>query len=174
MNAFPRVRGVVGVASCAALAACLSSAPALPPVRWFDPLPAATGALAAPPAPVRATAAPHLRQPFAVRVGAREFALDAGHQWVDEPSSLCAALVGRALAGRGIDAAPSMLVEAFELDVTAAPRAHVRLVFLGGAPAGVPPVVDVWAAASDRSPVACAEAMAQALAAAAAQLAPAR
>ncbi|MFN9845404.1 MAG: hypothetical protein ACK57Q_13810 [Planctomycetota bacterium] len=173
MNAFPRVRGVVGVSSCAVLDACLSTSPALPPVRWFDPLPAAPAA-AASPLPVRATAAPHLRQPFAVRVGAREFALDAGHQWVDEPSSLCAAMVGRALAGRGIDAAPSMLVEAFELDVTAAPRAHVRLVVLGGAPAGVPPVVDVWAAASDRSPVACAEAMAQALAAAAAQLAPAR
>jgi hypothetical protein len=174
MNAFRPVRGLVAALSCAALAACLSSAPALPPVRWFDPLPAATGALAAPPAPVRATAAPHLRQPFAVRVGAREFALDAGHQWVDEPAALCAALVGRALAGRGIDAAPSILVEAFELDVTAAPRAHVRFAFIGAAPAGAPAVVDAWADAADRSPTACAEAMAQALGTAAGKLAAAR
>jgi hypothetical protein len=173
MNAFPRVRGVVGVASCAVLAACLSTSPALPPVRWFDPLPAAPAA-AASPLPVRATAAPHLRQPFAVRVGAREFALDAGHQWVDEPATLCAALVGRALAGRELAAAPLIQVDAFELDVTAAPRAHVRIVFVGNAPAGAPAVVDAWAAAADRSPTACAEAMAQALAAAAAQLAPAR
>lgn len=173
MNAFPRVRGVVGVASCAALAACLSTSPALPPVRWFDPLPAAPAA-AAPPLPVRATAAPHLRQPFAVRVGAREFALDAGHQWVDEPAALCAALVGRALAGRSIDAAPSILVEAFELDVTAAPRAHVRFAFIGAAPAGAPAVVDAWADAADRSPTACAEAMAQALGTAATKLAVAR
>ena len=164
MNAFRPVRGLVAALSCAALAACLSSAPALPPVRWFDPLPAATGALAA----------PHLRQPFAVRVGAREFALDAGHQWVDEPATLCAALVGRALAGRELAAAPLIQVDAFELDVTAAPRAHVRIVFVGNAPAGAPAVVDAWAAAADRSPTACAEAMAQALAAAAAQLAPAR
>jgi hypothetical protein len=173
MNAFPRVRGVVGAASCAVLAACLSTSPALPPVRWFDPLPAAPAA-AAPPLPVRATAAPHLRQPFAVRVGAREFALDAGHQWVDEPAALCAALVGRALAGRGIDAAPSILVEAFELDVTAAPRAHVRFAFIGAAPAGAPAVVDAWADAADRSPTACAEAMAQALGTAAGKLAAAR
>ena len=174
MNAFRPVRGLVAALSCAALAACLSSSPALPPVRWFDPLPAATGALAVPPAPVRATAAPHLRQPFAVRVSAREFALDAGHQWVDEPATLCAALVGRALAGREFAAAPSIQVDAFELDVTAAPRAHVRIVFVGNAPAGAPAVVDAWAAAADRSPTECAEAMAQALAAAAAQLAPAR
>jgi hypothetical protein len=173
MNAFRPVRGVVAALSCAALAACLSSAPALPPVRWFDPLPPAGAAAAAAPAAVRAMAAPHLRQPFAVRVGPREFALDPQHQWVDEPAALCAALVGRALAGR-VAGGAAIQVDAFELDVTAAPRAHVRFAFVGEAPAGAPPVVDAWADAADRSPAACAEAMAQALAQAAATLAPAR
>lgn len=173
MNAFRPVRGLVAALSCAALAACLSTSPALPPVRWFDPLPAAT-AVAAPAAVVRATAAPHLRQPFAVRVGAREFALDAGLQWVDEPAALCAVVVGRAFAGQYGDGALAIQVEAFELDVTAAPRAHVRFGFVGTTPTGAPAVVDAWADAADRSPAACAEAMAQALAVAAAQLAPAK
>jgi hypothetical protein len=163
------VRGLFAASSCAALAACLSSSPALPPVRWFDPLPAA--ATAAAPARVRATAAPHLRQPFAVRVGAREFALDPQHQWVDEPAALCATLVGRALAGRADGDGAAIQVDAFELDVTAAPRAHVRITFVGKAPAGAPAVVDAWADAADRAPASCAEAMAQALAQAAAQLA---
>lgn len=163
------VRGLVAALSCAALAACLSSSPALPPVRWFDPLPPASPATAAS-AHVRATAAPHLRQPFAVRVGAREFALDAGNQWVDEPAALCATLVGRALAGRAGAETVAIQVDAFELDVTAAPRAHVRIAFVGKAPAGAPTVVDAWADAADRSPAACAEAMAQALALSAKQL----
>ena len=173
MNASRPVRGLAAVLSCAALAACLSTSPALPAVRWFDPLPS-SAAVAAPPAVVRATAAPHLRQPFAVRVGAREFALDAGLQWVDEPAALCAVLVGRAFAGRYADGALAIQVEAFELDVTAAPRAHVRFGFVGAVPTGAVAVVDAWADAADRSPAACAEAMAQALAKAAAQLAPAQ
>lgn len=169
MHLLRSLRGAAAALSCAALAACLSSSPALPPVRWFDPVtPAATPPTAAP-ARVRASAAPHLRQPFAVRVGEREFALDAGNQWVDEPANLCAGVVGRALAGRV--AAAEIAVEAFELDVVAGPRAHVRFGFVGAVPADVPAVVEAWADASDRSPTACAAAMATALQAAAGQLA---
>lgn len=169
MIPFRPVRGLVAASSCAALAACLSSSPALPPVRWFDPLPAAAGP-AGVGAVVRASAAPHLRQPFAVRVGPREFALDAQHQWVDEPAALCALFVGRSLGGRLAGEPCAILLEAFELDVTAAPRAHVRFAFVGKAPVGAPAVVDAWADAADRSPAACAEAMAQALVLARAQL----
>jgi len=168
MISFRPIRGPVAALSCVALAACLSSSPALPPVRWFDPLPPAGGQAAV--AVVRATAAPHLRQPFAVRVGPREFALDAGNQWVDEPAALCSLFVGRTLGGRLAGVPCAIQLEAFELDVTGAPRAHVRFAFVGAPPAGAPPVVDAWADAANRSPVACAEAMAQALALAGAQL----
>ena len=51
MNASRPVRGLAAVLSCAALAACLSTSPALPAVRWFDPLPS-SAAVAAPPAGV--------------------------------------------------------------------------------------------------------------------------
>lgn len=149
----------------AVAAACLSSSPPLPPVRWFDPLPAAAadGGLGEP-AAVRVTAAAHLGREFVVRVGPREVALDSQHQWIAEPRQLVATVVARALAGSAArDAALEVALDAFELDVTAAPRAHVRLVLGSARPPGVPGVLDEWAPAADRSPPAFADAMARAL-----------
>jgi hypothetical protein len=142
--------------------ACFAAGPALPPVRWFDPLPAAAADAGAVPRPnVRVVAAPHLGREFAVRVAARELAFDGQHQWIAEPRELVAAVVSPVLPA-GSDAA--VYVEAFELDVTGPPRAHVRFVV---APSRV---VDEWADAADRSPAAFAEAMAKALAQAAQRL----
>ncbi len=149
------------------LAGCLSSAGALPPVRWFDPLPA-TAAAAAEPAAVRVAAPPHLGHEFVVRVGEHEVAIDAQNQWVAEPRDLVAAVLARAFAGaKGpIDVA----LERFELDAAAEPRAHVRLVFGRERPAGTPPFVDVAVPAADRSPPAFAAAMAAVLATVAARV----
>lgn len=151
-------------------AGCLTSSPPLPPVRWFDPSPP-PAELAAPPAEVRAVAAPSLGREFMVRVGPREVALDSQHQWIAEPHQLVAAVVARAFAGRlPAGGRSEVVLETFEFDVTAAPRALVRLTLLGERPAGVPVSVAASAPASDRSPAALADAMAEALAKVQAQL----
>lgn len=143
------------------LAACLSSAPPAPPVRWFDPLPAPvaeTGARRV--VDLRVTAADHLGREFVVRTGPREVVFDDQHGWIDEPGGLVAtALAARFTPSRS---APPLevAVAAFELDVQATPRAVVRLlVRWQGAER---PVVGERAA-PDRAPAALAEAMAGAL-----------
>ena len=150
----------------AVLAGCLSSSPPLPPVRWFDPTPEwpADGAVAAP-LDVRVEGMAASGREFVVRVGPHELAIDAQHQWFAEPRQLVGTVLARALAATPTSKA-SVTVEllAFELDVTAAPHAHVRVAFVGTRPNALPPVLDVVAPATDRSPTACAAAMAQALA----------
>jgi ABC-type uncharacterized transport system auxiliary subunit len=130
-----RCRSTIAALLPFAVAACLSSRPPAPPVRFFDPLPAVPSASARPPlAPGRAlrvVAAPHLGREWAVRVGAREFAFDAAHQWTAEPAQLVAQALQRAGFGEvtNVRAAGDVLVELemFEVDLTAAPMAHVRL-----------------------------------------------
>jgi hypothetical protein len=137
-------------------------------VRWFDPLPEPPPAgreTGADVPAVRVTALPHLGRELVVRVGAREVAFDAGNQWLIEPAQAVAVIAGRAFAGvdAAAAAAVAVRVDVFELDVTAAPRAHVRVAITGGT-AGTGRVVDVWADSRDRSPESFAAAMATALA----------
>lgn len=152
------------------LAACLSSAPPAPPVRWFDPVPAAAAA-GAPrvAADLRVTAAAHLGRQFVVRTAPRELVFDGQHGWIDEPARLVAAALGTRLRsapdGTGV---LLVAVDAFELDVQAAPRAVVRLHLQWRDDRRV---VLAEHAAADRSPAAFAEAMAAALADAAAAVA---
>lgn len=146
-------------------AACLSSAPPAPPVRWFDPSPAAPAGAPVPVAArLRVVAPSHLGTELLLRTGVREFGFDAEHQWIAPPSELVATAL---LAGFRFmpDAAAELqvTVERFELDLTAEPRAVVRL-HLVDEPVGWPDRVEGSAAASDRSPAALAAAMASALA----------
>ncbi|HEX5054715.1 MAG TPA: hypothetical protein VFZ65_23265 [Planctomycetota bacterium] len=160
-----RQRGCRSVWWSLVACACFSAAPPAPPVRYFDPLPPASPAAGQLPAAIelRVTAAPHLGREFVVRTAAREIQIDDAHSWFVEPRLLVATALERRLRSRersdgatvvGID------VEAFELDVTETPRAHVRL-RLDGVGASQP--VEAWAPASDRSPAAFAAAMAEAL-----------
>lgn len=151
-------------ATCVLLAACFSSSGALPPVRWFDPLPARAADATADDVPVRVLAGPQYGREFVVRTGPHEIAIDAEHQWVAEPAQIVGAVLARALPapekpGTVVEAA----LELFELDVTGEPRARVRVVFGRARPADTPPVIDVAVAAGDRSPVAFAAAMEKAL-----------
>lgn len=153
------------VALAFAAAACLSSAPPAPPVRWFDPSPAVAPATGATAANVRVVGAGHLGRDFAVRVGERELAFDAEHRWIAEPQQIVAAVLARALAERAAPQEGAVVaeLELFELDVTAAPQAHVRVHLRGKSGAAVHSI-DVWAPAADRSPASFAAAMANALA----------
>ena len=145
------------------LAGCLGTpSPALPPVRWFDPLPEAPRGGAAVVA-VRVTAPPHLGRELCVRVGPRELAFDAGNQWMVEPAHAVGIVAGRALAAREPATVPELALEAFELDVTGPPRAYVRVVVLGAEP-GRGRMVEASAGSSGRAPAEFAAAMAAALA----------
>jgi hypothetical protein len=154
-----RMRWIVG--TLVPLAGCLSSAPPLPPVRWFDPLPVAVAATAPlPQVDLRVTAVGHLGREFVVRTAPREVVFDGQHGWIDDPAQLVAAALEAKLDRR--DGARLLLVTvtAFELDVQHAPRAVVRLVVQRE---GERWDVDVQAPAADRSPAALAAAMAAAL-----------
>lgn len=132
MSRFPS-SGVV-VASLF-LGACLSSAPPAPPVRFFDPLPAASAA--APNVPVqvaahawRITSAPHLGREFTVRTGPREVVFDPLHSWIATPRELVeAALAGRSAVTPG-GVVAELRITAFEIDLAETPRARVHLVLL--------------------------------------------
>lgn len=140
------------------LTGCLPSAAPLPPVRFFDPSPPPVGEAGTPP---RVTAAAHLGREIVVRVAAREVVFDREHQWIAEPRDLVAAVLARA-SGPEAAVVQHAALEAFELDLTEAPRAHVRIVLTDAR--GLVRVVDEWAPANDRSPAAAADAMAAALA----------
>jgi ABC-type uncharacterized transport system auxiliary subunit len=151
-------------------ASCLSSSPPSPPVRWFDPRPAAVAAGAAtrPAVDLRVTAAAHLGREFVVRTAPRELVFDNQHGWIDDPAQLVASAIGTRLdlGGRSDRSGGSfrtlqVAVEAFELDVQAEPRAVVRLLvsWTGGRQE-----LAVQEPAADRSPAAFATAMAVALA----------
>lgn len=141
-------------------AGCLSSAPPLPPVRWFDPSPPAAAAdLPRASADLRVTAAGHLGREFVIRTGPREIVFDDRHGWIDEPQHLVAA----ALRQR-IDAGAeplAVLVETFELDLQTGPRAVVRCVVQGS---GRRQLVTIAEPASAADAPAFADAMARALA----------
>lgn len=152
-----------------ALAACFSSAPPAPPVRFFDPLPAAASN---PPSASgwRVTAAPWLGREFVVRTAPREVVFDPLHSWVAAPRDLVAGAIAQ--AGVVAPEGGEVLVERFELDLCAAPRAHVRLVVrVPGLPGRV---AEGWATAAGAGPGDHAAAMADALAAAVRGLAPAQ
>ncbi|MBX3464440.1 MAG: membrane integrity-associated transporter subunit PqiC [Planctomycetes bacterium] len=142
------------------LSACLSSAPPAPPVRWFDPLPPAPTAGPRPEVDLRVVAAPHLGREFVVRTAPREVVFDGQHGWIAEPAQLVASALGFRLATRAGAEPLRIAVEAFELDVQAAPRAVVRLTATGRR--GLRRI-DAEAPAVDRSPAAFAAAMALAL-----------
>lgn len=146
-------------------AACLSSAPPAPPVRWFDPSPAAPAGDPVPVAALLRVVAPsHLGTELLLRTGVREFVFDAEHQWIAPPTELVAtALQAGFRFTPDASAELQVTVERFELDLTVEPRAVVRL-HLVDAPAGWPERVEGSAAAADRSPAALAASMASALA----------
>ncbi len=150
---------------CVVAAACLSSAPPAPPVRWFDPSPPPpAGELVPIQAQLRVVAPAHLGTELLLRTGVREFVFDAEHQWIAPPTELVgAALRAGFLAAPDATAELQVAIERFELDLTAEPRALVRL-HLTGAPNAWPERVEGSAAAGDRSPAALAAAMASALA----------
>lgn len=151
------------------VAACLSSSPPAPPVRWFDPLPAAAvAAPAPPPVDLRVAAASHLGREFVVRTAPREVVFDGQHGWIDAPAQLVAAALATQVDVRPGAARLSVTVATFELDLQQEPRAVVqvevrdevrRRAFRTEAPA------------ADRSPASLAAAMAQALAQLAANVA---
>jgi hypothetical protein len=148
-------------------AACLgSAAPGLPPVRWFDPLPEPAPAGrdgSAEAGAVRVTALSHLGRELAVRVAARELAFDDRNQWLIEPAQAVAIVAGRAVAGVADPRAIELRVDAFELDVTASPRAHVRVTLTGPGDQAMR-ALEARADSGDRSPESFAAAMATALA----------
>lgn len=152
-----------------AAAACISSSPPAPPARWFDPLPAAASgeeAASGSDANVQVVAAPYLGTDFAVRVGERELAFDGENRWLADPQRIVATVLARALRGRSRPGGAPFVaaLDLFELDVTAEPRAHVRLRLLGDTAGAADRVIDVWAPSADRSPASFAAAMAKALA----------
>ncbi len=143
------------------LAGCLSSSPPAPPVRWFDPLPAAIDAALAPPAvDLHVSAAGHLGREFVVRTGGNEIVFDNQHGWIDEPARLVAAALATRLDVRVGGAPLQVDVPTFELDLQQEPRAVVRLVVHDGVRRRE---FGAAVAAADRSPAAFAAAMAQAL-----------
>lgn len=152
---------VLSLSSCALLAACLSSSPPLPPVRWFDPVPRAAGDAERPKVELRVYAPDHVGREFVVRVAPRELAFDERHGWIDEPAALVDAALETRLQSSDGGEVVVVAVERFELDITNGPRAVVRLRVRCR---GERQVVAADAAAADRSPEALADAMAQALA----------
>jgi hypothetical protein len=146
---------------------CLSSAPPVAPVRWFDPLPPAPVERAAAAfGSIHVTAPPHLGREFVVRTGPRELAFDAGHQWIAEPRVLVATALAQA-GGGAVDGARGdrdlvVELEAFEFELLELPVARVRLVVLGAAGAGAR-VAEATAVAAGSAPAQLAAAMAQAL-----------
>ena len=110
-----------------ASAACFGSAPPAGAVRWFDPTPRElpTSPAPLPAVRLRVQVPPHLGRELVYRIGEREFAFDADHRWIAEPSALLQATLARGLGSTG--SGPDLVVELerFELDVTAEPRARV-------------------------------------------------
>ena len=157
--------GLAFLLPCLGSVACLSSAPPAPPVRWFDPSPAApAGEPVQVAASLRVVAPSHLGTQLLLRTGVREFVFDAEHQWIAPPTELVASALQAAFRfAPDATAELQVTVERFELDLTVEPRAVVRL-HLVDAPAGWPERVDGSAAAADRAPAALAAAMASALA----------
>ncbi len=157
------------------LAACISSAPPAPAVRYFDPLPttapAATRTVSEGVAgPVyRVTAAPHLGREFAVRTGPRELVFDPLHSWIAPPRELveAALLARRGPIGPELGTA-ELRVTAFEIDLVEAPRARVHLVQL--APGQARRDVEATAPVVGSGPEDFAQAMAAALASAVADV----
>lgn len=155
-----RVFGAGTAAVCLALAACLSSAPPAPPVRWFDPLPPTGDGPPAARFAVVVRAPELLDREFAVRVGPHELAFDADHRWLSPPAQLVQRALQRVGGSAAADATAIPIdVEAFELDRTAAPVARVRLRIGGVAGQSLEERV----AAGDGTPAAFADAMATAL-----------
>lgn len=146
-------------------AACVSSAPPAPPVRWFDPLigSAIAPSLAAGPK-LRVTSAVHIGQEFAVRVAPRELAFDSEHRWFLTPAGMVAIALERAL-GRPSEAGAmvEVEVEAFELMVAPANSARISLFVRGPSSVVTNGSIDVVVGAADGSPEALAAAMASAL-----------
>jgi hypothetical protein len=157
------------VVATAGLAACISSTPPGPVVRYFDPLPAvsanATGDAASVVAGFawRVSAAPHLGREYVVRTGPRELVFDPLHSWIATPREL----VEAALASRSGMVGPQskvaeLRITAFEVDLTETPRAHVHFeLVVPGMPRRE---VDASAPALGGGPEAVASAMAVALA----------
>ena len=148
-----------------ALPACLSSSPPPPAVRYFDPTTHKEGAPQRPAVAcdLRVTAASHLGREFVVRVAERELVFDGMNSWVADPRELVQAAVERLLGPsvRSPDArALAIDVEAFELDLQAAPQAHVRLAVQAAAGSRT---IDLVVPAADRQPASFAAAMAAAL-----------
>jgi hypothetical protein len=148
---------VVGVALLAA--ACFSAGPPAPPVRWFDPVVGVAGGAVV---PVAFVTAPHLGREFVLRVAAHEVVVDAQHRWIAEPHQLLALAAGHTVPSDAASAALAVVTR-FELDLTAAPCARIRLELRRGD--GTSPI-EVTAAAAGREPAALAAAMGEAIRAA--------
>lgn len=143
----------------ASLASCISSSPPAPAVRFFDPTPAEVDSKERPRITVRVDSAPHLGREFVVRTGPREVVFDPRHSWISEPRQLVASAIERLTSPAPDQPTLRIDVEAFEVDVQAAPRARVRLVVR----ASLPKVIEEQEPAKDRTPESLAAAMAIAL-----------
>jgi hypothetical protein len=150
------------------LAACLSSSPPAPPVRWFDPLLPSESVAGGGVGTLLVTAQARLGSELAVRVGARELQFDSNLRWIAEPRELVATALHRRLVPTGAAARLVVEVEHFEFDLTAVPTAHVRL-RLRGEPVGTAVAESRTVARSQEVPE-LVEAMAQALAEATTQV----
>jgi hypothetical protein len=142
-------------------AACLSSAPPAPTVRYFDALPEPGLATPARAVRLRFTGAPHLGREFAVRVAARELVFDPLHSWIAEPTALVEAAFAPAAGATAQSDLVEVHVARFELDLSSEPVARVRLELRGAGRAVE--VVEGTAPVPSREPEAVAAAMAKAL-----------
>ncbi|MCC7397740.1 MAG: membrane integrity-associated transporter subunit PqiC [Planctomycetes bacterium] len=167
------MKNTIGCFGLLPLAACLSSAPPAPPVRFFDCRPAVVTAVSA--SVVRVEAPAYLGSEIAVRIATRELTFDGDHRWLEEPAQVLNAAL-RATGAAGGQEQLLVRIDRFEFDLTGPPLARVRLVLQTtcspmSTPTPTPTVVEVTWSAADRSPAALAAAMAEAVARAAARVA---
>lgn len=154
------------------LTACFSAAPAAPSVRWFDPtpreLPPPPPGL--PPLRLRVQAPPQLGRELAYRVADREFAFDADHRWIGEPSALLHAALARGLDAGSSGIEVTVELERFEFDLVGEPRARVQFALRTALPGQRERRIESVQSSASRSVDALVTAMALALVDATAQV----
>jgi ABC-type uncharacterized transport system auxiliary subunit len=148
-------------------AACLSPQPPVPAPRVFDPRPLTTPRRGHGPH-VHVEAPAHLGQDFVVRVAPDEVVFDAENRWIMPPAELVEAALLRRLGApsarpEAAGAALHLVLERFELDIVAEPKARIVVHARFGSGDLVGPFT-VETVARSRGPEGMTAAMAEALA----------